>query len=144
MTEATVEVTETSLESRPMAISSIVEKAGYSMTGYAIDGPVAGAISNAISGVYNVEPAPPTMLTNVPGVEPLRKPVKVVVEKTPDGVLIAAPDLDITESGTSLWEAISSFCDFFREDLEHWKKADDAILSEDAKELKRRFLEYVA
>ena len=86
----------------------------------------------------------PSQIQDIPGVGRLRKPIVITVEKEPGSVLVTAPDLDITESGMTLADALEAFFAFFQEDLEHWQSTEDQQLTEDALALKRRYLDYVA
>ena len=86
----------------------------------------------------------PSQIRDIPGVGRLRKPIAITVEKESGSVLVTAPDLDITESGMTLADALAAFFAFFQEDLEHWQSTEDQQLTEDALALKKRYLDYVA
>jgi hypothetical protein len=103
-----------------------------------------GIVNEAINFKFQVDPTIPAQLYDIPGIGRLRKPISITVERESGSVMVTAHDLDITESGITLDDALEAFFAFFREDLEYWKSTNDQLLTEDAKALKSRYLEYVA
>lgn len=84
------------------------------------------------------------LLTQIPGLSyKLKKPVPVTIEPEEDFYYVHNDELDINEGGASPETALDEFYTFFVNDFENWLNSSDKELSEDAKELKAKYLDYV-
>src|SRR5208283_2386096 len=110
MTDSIIQVEKTSLGNYPIATSSLAYRAVYFLQGYPVRRPVAGPTTDAAGCTFNSAAPAPSQIDSVPGLGKLRKPIKVSVEKESGRCFfITAEDLDITESGSTLGEAIDAF-----------------------------------
>lgn len=84
-----------------------------------------------------------SQIAEIPGVGKLKKPLTILVERADGGYVVRCVDLDITEAGATLAEALEAFCSFFREDAQHWKGTDNSQITAEALVLKGWYQEYI-
>ncbi len=75
--------------------------------------------------------------------KPLKRDLGVSIVQDGDYWFINCDDLNIYESGDNYFDALMSFSSFFLSDMEYYKNADDQELTEDAKDLKNKYLSYL-
>ena len=74
----------------------------------------------------------------------LKKPIQVKVTYEDELFYVESSELDIYVDGASEEEAFINFYDFFITDFENWVNSNDAELTDDAMEMKKKYLEYVS
>jgi len=101
------------------------------------------SMASFVQSIRRPYEAETSQISQIAGVGTLKKPLSVSVNKDEGGYLVRCEELDITEAGANVPEALEAFCSFLREDLEHWRATDDANLTAEARALKHRYLDYV-
>jgi hypothetical protein len=73
----------------------------------------------------------------------LRQLLPITIRHEGGYYFINNTELDITEGGSSLEQALSEFADFFLEDYMNWQKAKDSELTAKAAAIRHKYLDLV-
>ncbi len=97
------------------------------------------SIQDKFSITYQMD----TFIDSIEGVD-LLKPIPVTICCEEEHYFVSNKDLDITEVGSTLDEALQQFKEFFTQDFQNWLEIDNRELTKKAKALKNRYLQFAA
>jgi len=91
---------------------------------------------------FSFEYIAPSWLSEVHNLK-LRQLLPITIRHEGGYYFINNTELDITEGGPSLEQAMREFADFFLEDYLNWRKAKDSELTGKAAAIRRKYLDLV-
>jgi hypothetical protein len=91
---------------------------------------------------FEIEYSMPSSLSNVYNLK-LRKPIPVTIRLENGYFFVSNTELEITEGGSSLEQALGEFTDFFLDDYLNWRNIKDSEITAKAARIKQAYLEFV-